>query len=349
MKKRQVASVIFGLVILLIFISAYLGTKIFFPIKPSPDQVLIRIKSGSSVKMIADSLAGHGIIPDARYFILATKLFRTTTKLKAGVYLLNKNQSPYGAMKRLVAGRVASIKVSVPEGYNVYEIASLFSKRLESDSLIFIRLSNNKDFISSLGLNVTSLEGYLFPNTYIFEWRTSEEEIIKTMVKEFNRNFNDSLKNEVLKLGWSPHQILTLASIIEGEAMVDSERTIISAVYHNRLKRKMPLQADPTIQYIIREGRPRRLLNRDLQIDSPYNTYRYAGLPPGPINNPGIKSILAAIYPAPVDYLYFVAKGDGSHIFSRTLEDHLKAKAAFDKIRAKVYQQKKINLSRKIN
>jgi len=341
MAKQSGTAFILVTMILIIIITAFIGTKIFFPLSPSDGQVLIRIKSGSSVKIIADSLARHGVISETKYFILVTKIFGNSAKLKAGLFLLNKDLSPYQAMKRMVAGRAASIKVSIPEGYTVYEIASVFSRKLESDSAKFVQLTRDKSFISSLGLNVISLEGYLFPNTYTFEWKTSEEEIIKTMVMEFNRNFNDSLKKEVIELGWSPHQILTLASIIEGEAMIDSERAIISAVYHNRLKRKIPLQADPTIQYIIPDGRPRRLLHRDLQIDSPYNTYRYAGLPPGPINNPGMKSILAAIYPSPVDYLYFVAKGDGSHIFSTTLEKHLEAKAAFDILRAKVNQRKK--------
>lgn len=340
---------ILATIVLLIFVALYFGTRIFFPLHPSKDQVLIRIKSGSSVKAIADTLAHQGVVSDGKYFILTTKIFGNSTKLKAGVFQLNKNLSPYQAMNRIVSGRVASVRVSIPEGYNIYEIASVFSKKLDIDSATFLKLTNDKEFISSLGLNIFSLEGYLFPDTYTFEWKTPEEEIIKAMVKAFNRNFNDSLKREVIERGWSPHQILTLASIIEGEAMIDSERAIISAVYHNRLKKKMPLQADPTIQYIIPDGRPRRLLNRDLQIDSPYNTYRYAGLPPGPINNPGIKSILAAIYPAPVDYLYFVAKGDGSHIFSRTLEDHLRAKAAFDRIRAKINQQKKLNRTAKMN
>ncbi|MDZ7265633.1 MAG: endolytic transglycosylase MltG, partial [candidate division KSB1 bacterium] len=134
--------------------------------------------------------------------------------------------------------------------------------------------------------------------------------------------------------------ILTLASIIEGEAMVDSERVLVSAVYHNRLQRGMLLQADPTIQYIIPDG-PRRLLNRDLRIDSPYNTYLHAGLPPGPVNNPGLRSIYAALNPAPVDYLYLVARGDGTHIFSRNLREHQIAKQKFDMYRKMVNQKRR--------
>jgi UPF0755 protein len=136
------------------------------------------------------------------------------------------------------------------------------------------------------------------------------------------------------------HDILTIASIIEGEVIVDAERPIVASVYYNRLRKRIRLQADPTIQYII-PGAPRRLLIKDLEIDSPYNTYVYYGLPPGPINNPGKASIMAAIYPANTKYLYFVAKGDGSHVFSKTLSEHNRAKASFDKIRREVYRKQR--------
>jgi len=142
------------------------------------------------------------------------------------------------------------------------------------------------------------------------------------------------------------HQILTLASIIEGEAIFDEEREIISSVYHNRLNRRIKLQADPTIQYIL-DGPPRRLLYKDLEIDSPYNTYKYYGLPPGPISNPGKKSILAAIYPAATKYIYFVAKGDGRHVFSTNASDHQKAKAQFDRIRREVNRQKRLSKTKR--
>jgi len=321
----------------------YFGSKIFLPLieDAAGNPMLIKIKSGLSVKAIADSLEKYEVIKDADDFIFTTKLFGNVAKLKAGAYQLNKGLSPYKAMKVIVEGKVSSVNVVIPEGLISYQIASLFSKRLQIDSTKFIDKVNNPDFISSLDLNTNSLEGYLFPNTYAFYWGITEEEAIKLLLKEFHRNFTDSLKDIVLEKGWSVHQILTLASIIEGEAMVDSERAVISAVYHNRLKKRILLQADPTIQYIIPDG-PRRLLNRDLAIDSPYNTYRYAGLPPGPVNNPGLRSIIAAIYPAEVDYIYFVAKGDGSHIFSRTWNQHLRAKAKFDQYRRLINRQKRL-------
>jgi UPF0755 protein len=151
---------------------------------------------------------------------------------------------------------------------------------------------------------------------------------------------HDSLKTRAEEIGWTLNQALTLASIIEGEAMVDTEMPLISSVYHNRLDIGMPLQADPTIQYIIPDG-PRRLLYRDLEIDSPYNTYKYKGLPPGPINNPGIRAIKAALYPADTDYLYFVANGDGTHSFSENYSQHRRAKRRFDEYRKKVEEDKR--------
>jgi UPF0755 protein len=336
--------IIFVVLIFILAVSGglYFGSRIFLPLSEDStgNPRLIKIKSGLSVKTIADSLEKYEIIKNADDFIFTTKLFGNVAKLKAGAYWLNRKLSPYKAMKLLVGGKVSSVNVVIPEGVTSYHIASIFSKKLEIDSTKFIDLVNNPDLISSYDLNVNSLEGYLFPNTYSFYWGITEQEIIDILIKEFHHNLTDSLKNIVIEKGWSVHQILTLASIIEGEAMVDSERAVISAVYHNRLKKGILLQADPTIQYIIPDG-PRRLLNRDLAIDSPYNTYRYAGLPPGPVNNPGFQSIIAAIYPADVDYIYFVAKGDGSHIFSRTWNEHLRAKANFDQYRSMINRQKR--------
>ena len=161
------------------------------------------------------------------------------------------------------------------------------------------------------------------------------------MIEEYKKNVTDDLRQEMVDKKITETEVLILASIIEGEAIYDQERSIISGVYHNRLRMGMRLQADPTIQYIV-EGAPRRLLNKDLKIESPYNTYLHYGLPPGPINNPGIESIRAALNPAETDYLYFVAKGDGYHTFSKTKEEHNKAKRQFQKVRREA-RRKKLN------
>jgi UPF0755 protein len=174
----------------------------------------------------------------------------------------------------------------------------------------------------------SSFEGYLYPNTYYFYYDTSPEDIIDTLVSQFWKEFDENLISRANELGLSVHEVVTLASIIEGEAMLDNERSTISSVYHNRLKINMKLQADPTIQYIIK-GPPKTLSTRDLRIKSPYNTYQNYGLPPGPINNPGIQSIKAALYPLETNYLFFVAQGDGSHAFTTNEKDHEAAKRIY--------------------
>lgn len=322
----------------------YITLKIFIPQRGdiSPDEIEIKIKTGMSVRAIASELERARIVRSAEDFILAAKILRETSNLKAGRYSISPKLSIYKVLKIISEGKISNSKIVIPEGLTSYQIAAILKDMLEIDSSTFVKLIKNDKFISQFEIDVTSLEGYLFPNTYYFPWGITEKQIVKIMVDEFWKNVTDSLQNETAEKGWTLHQIITLASIIEGEAMVDSERVIVSAVYHNRLKRGILLQADPTIQYIIPDG-PRRLLNKDLAIDSPYNTYRYIGLPPGPVNNPGIKSIIAALRPASVDYIYFVAKGDGTHVFSKSLREHNIAKQKFDEYRRMINRKKKLD------
>ncbi len=342
--KGKKFGVIIPLLILIVVAGYFVLGKIFIPqpVDSDVEPIDIKIKPGLSMSAIADTLDKNELIKNASDFILACKLFGKADQLKAGFYKINPGSSVYQIMNIIVSGKTAHIRVVIPEGLTSYQIASILEQKVDLDSVKFIELVRDPELISQFNVKSNSLEGYLFPDTYHLHWSISEREAIKILLTEFNQNFSDSLKNAVREKGWSVHQILTLASIIEGEAVIDSERAIIAAVYHNRLKRGMLLQADPTIQYIILDP-PRRLLNKDLEIDSPYNTYRYPGLPPGPVNNPGLASIIAAIYPADVDYLYFVARGDGSHNFSKTLSQHLKAKAEFDKYRRMIKRQERKN------
>jgi len=223
--------------------------------------------------------------------------------------------------------------VTLPEGLRIGQIAAVLEARLEIDSAAFVALAHDSAFIAELGIGAPSLEGYLFPETYFFSFGIGERRVIRAMVEQLRARLPRTMPPDR-----TLHQVLTLASIIEGEAMLAGEMDTIASVYCNRLSAGMCLQADPTIQYLI-EGTPRRLLNRDLEIDSPYNTYKYAGLPPGPINSPGLDAILAAVEPAKTGYLYFVADGEGGHIFSTTLREHLRAKRRFDRIRAQVRRE----------
>jgi len=327
-----------GVCFLLTFLIVGVIYVLFFPFSPKEkaEYVYVTIEQGMSVHRIADTLKTHSLIRSRGSFLWAARILGYSRELKAGYYRLQKGLSNYEILRILKEGRVVPIRVTIPEGLTVQRIAGILQRRLPIDSARFVTLAFDSNFCQRVGIEAPNLEGYLFPATYDFYWGMSEEAIIQRMVRAFKRAFSDSLRQRAKELGFSVREILTLASIIEGEALLDSERVYISAVYHNRLRRGMLLQADPTIQYLL-GGKPRRLLKRHLEIDSPYNTYKYPGLPPGPINNPGLKSILAALYPADVDYLYFVALGDGSHAFTTRLRDHLRAKTRLDRLRREYY------------
>ncbi|MDZ7261583.1 MAG: endolytic transglycosylase MltG [candidate division KSB1 bacterium] len=343
-KRHWIKIPLVSLLLIILIFAASLAWVIFAPqlgyFKGKKE--IVKIRSGSSRDEIVELLLEKRVIRNRKNFVFVCNLFGYTNKLKAGKYEIPLGLSNYSVLKILVKGKAAIERVTIPEGVNHRRIASILQKKIELDSSRFVQLVNDSSFTRVLGISAPTLEGYLYPDTYYLPWGLREEETIGVLVKEFQKHFPDSLKQRAAELGLTPHQAIILASIIEGEVMVDSERPIISAVYHNRLKRGILLQADPTIQYII-PGGPRRLRNRDLEIDSPYNTYKHPGLPPGPINNPGVKSILAALYPANVNYLYLVARGDGSHIFSANLQDHLRAKSQFDLYRRQVARQQRQN------
>ena len=309
---------------------------------PNPGQrtqkVPVMILRGSNARQIALLLKKKGVISRADHFLVAANILGAKKRLKAGFYRLPQGVSNARLVGILEKGEAAEIRVSLPEGIRSEKMAGIFQKKVGLDSAEFLSLVRDTAFVHKLGVKANSLEGYLYPDTYFFTYGVDAPTVVRTLVSHFWKVYNDSLRARTRQLGWSVHQVVTLASIIEGEARVDSERALISAVYHNRLKRGMLLQASPTVQFLLPDG-PRRLLKRDLQIDSPYNTYQYPGLPPGPINNPGEKSILAALYPAPVKYLYFVANGDGTHTFSYTLAQHLRAKRKLDRIRRDYYRK----------
>jgi UPF0755 protein len=228
---------------------------------------------------------------------------------------------------------IEAITLTIPEGARATRQARIYAKHLGIDSSRFMALVYDTVFARSQGIASSSFEGYLMPNTYKFFWQEDEAEVIRAMVQEFWRVLDDSLEQIVTSKGRTLHEILTLASIVESETSIDSERAMIAGVYLNRLKKKMRLEADPTVQYILEDG-PRRLYYSDLQKESAYNTYLHRGLPPGPINNPGKAAIYAAIFPAKNKYIFFVASGGGGHKFSKTYEEHMKAVRRLRKLRA---------------
>jgi len=310
----------------------------FFSLNDRPsidDAVHIHIKKGMTVRQIAHVLQREAIIGDTGRFVWTVRVMRKAGALKAGHYRFDQRLSNWNLVKRLTNGDVLLQRVTLPEGMRASFVAARLHKVLAVDSAEVMSYVTNEAYTRSLGIDAEGLEGYLYPDTYAFEENSSIDLILRRMVSRFHEMVDQNILSCCDSLGLSLHQVITLASIIEGEVVLDRERAIVSSIYHNRLKKRMYLQSCPTIQYLLPEG-PRRLLDKDLEIDSPYNTYRHFGLPPGPVGNPGIVSILAACQPARTDYLYLVAKGDGSHSFSKTLTEHNRAKARFNQVRRAV-------------
>ncbi|UCF63032.1 MAG: endolytic transglycosylase MltG [bacterium] len=301
----------------------------------------VLIPKGSSLRQIAQILETEDLLHSVDWFILIGKISGYQNKLQAGLFLVPEGMHPWHLLLYLTQPKLANIKVTLPEGLLASEMAQILFQKLHIDSAYFMSFVNDSAFCHRVGIEANSLEGYLLPETYFFTYEMDEEDIILTLLAGMFSIFEaDSVQNQMTHLKMNRHQILTLASIVEGEVVVDSERALVSSVYHNRLRRGWHLAADPTIQYII-PGPPRRLLNADLEIDSPYNTYKYRGLPPGPISNPGRLSVLAAIFPEQTRYMYFVASGDGGHHFSQTAAEHAQWKSKFDRIRREVRRKER--------
>jgi UPF0755 protein len=283
--------------------------------------ITVVVPAGAPFGSVASRLEQSGIVSSAAGFKALARLRGATGKIQAGEYLFQTPATPGRVLDRLVAGDIIRLHLTVPEGFSLREITAKLAAAEFADAAAFLPLTTDPEFIRSLGIDADSLEGYLFPETYTFGSRTSSRELLRAMVAQFKKRTPSGLLQQAKKHGLSRHQLVTLASIIQKEAGSNQEMPLISAVFHNRLKKGMPLQADPTVIYGIEEF-DGNLTRRHLLEPTPYNTYRMAGLPPGPITNPGSDALQAAADPAPVDYLYFVARGDGSHQFSSTLVEH---------------------------
>ncbi|KAA3616378.1 MAG: endolytic transglycosylase MltG [Calditrichaeota bacterium] len=335
MKKIVKFSLVF-----LLFAVVFAAYTIFFRPHYNGGGVTIFIPKGVGIGRISQTLYQADAIQNPNVFRIAAKLSGYETKLQAGKFVLPPTLNNLQLLRFLNSSRQIEEKVTIPEGSTARQIAGILSRKANVDSTKFIELVFDSSFTAEVKVPANNLEGYLYPETYQMYWDIPPREAALILVRQFFKELPQNAQEKAENLGYSLHEIITLASIIEGEAILPTEHATIAGVYHNRLKKRIRLQADPTIQYIIPDG-PRRLLNKDLRIDSPYNTYKYYGLPPGPIKNPGKEAIIAALNPANVPYLYFVAKGDGSHVFSTTLKQHNRAKREFDKIRRHVARQKK--------
>lgn len=295
------------------------------PIYPEAKKTVF-IPRGLGTFEIAQLLVKEGIEKDPYRPTIMVFVLRWNTRLKSGEYAFNFPMSHIEVWEKIVRGDVVRHFITVIEGATIFDVAEVIDKAGIAKRDEIIKKAHDKRFIHSLGLgdDISSLEGYLFPATYNFTKKDTPETILKRMVVEFKRRFKPEWIQQANNLNFSVHQIITLASMVEKEAVKDEERPIIAGVFMNRLKVGMPLQSDPTAIYDLENYRG-PVLKSHLERRSPYNTYIIKGLPPGPICNPGLASIKAALFPANVKYLYFVSDRKGSHIFSTTYEEHLQA------------------------
>ena len=292
------------------------------PASEKNQTMIFEIQPRMTLKQVALELSRQGLIRSPRAFQAITYIQAKQKQVMVGEFSLSPSMPPSKILLQITSGKTILHPVTIPEGYRITEIATLLHSEGLADKEFFIRQTRDKSLIRPLGIPADSLEGYLFPETYHFSKFTPEKKIVQKMVDTFREQvLKPQLLMSAKKSSLSWHEIITLASLIEKETGLDSERKIISSVFHNRLRKNMRLQTDPTVIYAM-EKFDGNIRKRDLKIDSPYNTYRYKGLPPGPIANPGLKSIVAAISPIKSDHLYFVSRQDGSHHFSSTLIEH---------------------------
>ena len=311
-----------AITILIIFVTSMLSVN-----NREVNSSVITIEKGMSLNSVSSLLLENEIIVNQNIFKLKVITRGLASKIPTGRFLVDGKISDAILIDLIFNKGPIKLKLTIPEGSQSKNLFKDINTLLNTD-YDFNKYFNSTEILEQYKVDASSLEGYLYPDTYYLYHDSSPEEIIDILLSEFWKKFDENLQDRANQLGFSVHEVVTLASIIEGEAMLDSERSTISSVYHNRLKINMKLQADPTIQYII-PGPPKTLSNRDLRIKSDYNTYQNYGLPPGPINNPGIASIKAALYPKDTNFLFFVAQGDGSHAFTTNEKDHEEAKRIY--------------------
>jgi len=295
----------------ILILAAAVSVILYFPgLNTARESKRLQIHRGTSFTAIVSDLQTNGAIAARWPLKLIGRLVPSLHNIKPGRYLIPPGLSNIGLLQYLHHHDQDEVRVTIPEGLDISATASIISRHLDIDSTSFAREATKR-----------KLEGHLFPGTYNFPWDSTPGEVQEFLLRQFHRFFSDSLRSVAEGKGLDENALLTLASIVEAETPLDEEKPLVASVYLNRLRKNMPLQADPTIQYAI-PGPRRRLYYKDLRKDSPYNTYLHRGLPPGPICSPGAQSILAVLNPAETSYLYFVATGKGGHNFSTTLSAH---------------------------
>jgi UPF0755 protein len=326
LKKKTIISAFFLLIITVSVTSLILGIKHFseIPFSVSDEAVTVEIPQGTGLVRTSILLENKKLIRSALLLRAYAVMNRLEKKIRAGEYELKKNMSIAEILKVISEGKVKLHKIVIPEGFTLLQIAEIVDSSGITGGRPFLETASDITFIGKLGINADSLEGYLFPETYFFPKNTSPEKIIRAMTAGVFSIFTPDIVRKAKSMGFTIHETLTLASIIEKETGSPGERPLISSVFHNRLKAGMRLETDPTVIYGIKNFGG-NLTRNDLETPTPYNTYIISGLPPGPISSPGKAAIMAALFPADTNYLYFVSKNDSTHFFSSDYRDHLNA------------------------
>jgi UPF0755 protein len=304
------------------------GLFVTRPVTPAKT-IALQIKTGTSFNTIANHLETNGLITNARMFGLLARLRGETGAVQAGEYDFSQPATPGEILDRLIKGDVRRIQFTIPEGFTLRQIGERLAAQEIAPLDEFLTLAHDEQFRSSHNIQGDSLEGYLFPETYTARTGLSLTTLLESMLDQLDQNLTPELLEAAAEQGLNRHQFLTLASIIQKEAGNDDEMPLIAAVFLNRLKKKIRLQADPTVIYGLGDAYQGNITRAHLRQPTPYNTYTIPALPPGPIANPGQTALHATAFPADVQYLYFVARGDGTHIFSRTLKEHNQAVRRF--------------------
>jgi UPF0755 protein len=312
---------------------AFTAWGLFSPAAPHGESRVFTVAPGESVSSVARRLGAEGLLPDRALFrprllVLWARLSGADRQIKAGEYDLSPTLTPVQILGRLRSGTVRTVAVMLAEGLRVDEVAERLEAAGITPAALFVERATDPAFAESLGVEADALEGYLYPETYRFRRGTPADDVLRTLVEEFRKRWTSDDRRRLEASDRTLHEVLTIASLVEKETSVPEERPLVAAVFENRLKRRMRLQSDPTVIYGILHTRGHfegNLRKRDLREDTPYNTYTRRGLPPGPIANPTIGSVRAVLSPADVPYLYFVSRNDGTHAFSRSLKEHMRA------------------------
>jgi len=295
---------------------------------PNAPREQVYLGEGISFRAVTDSLAAHGIVGNRAWFGLVARLGKYDRRVRSGLYEFPRGERALTVLRTLAEGRAVTVRLTIPEGYTLIDIADVAERQLRIPRDSLLAAARDTALLRELGIDAPSLEGYLLADTYHWSGAVSAEALLRRLAATLRERWDPAWDARAQELGLTRHGLLTLASIVEGEALVDDDRPLVAAVYRNRLRIGMALQADPTVQYAIQLAtgeRKKRLYEKDYRIESPYNTYLHPGLPPGPVGTASRESIEAVLAATPAPYLYFVAGPGGKHIFSRTYDEHLRA------------------------